>query len=156
HRRRDPHLQPRSRSLRCLVARRLRAAAARRARLRVARSAARANRRRLPPRPRAVRSAFAIESPTVSAHDFLFALALAHEARADALLDELMSTVFGHVGLAGTASHELGAAVRAAVGDAGRPGRPACRVEFEAAEGKLRVTVVRNGIADWQDARPLP
>jgi hypothetical protein len=82
-------------------------------------------------------------------------MVLSHDARADALLTSLLTTVFEHVGLNETARGGLADAVRRAVGDGGRPGGPACRVAFQAADGELAVTVARDGAADWRDVRRL-
>ena len=90
------------------------------------------------------------------ASDFLFAVELSDDSRVDALLAELMTTVCHHVGLTADASQGLREAVRRAIGDGGRPGRPPCRVAFRAGDGELQVTVARDGTAEWRDARPLP
>jgi len=91
----------------------------------------------------------------VPASDFLFAVVLSHDAHADALLTNLMTTVFDHLGLGESARRALGDAVRRAVGDGGRPGRPPCRVAFQAAAGELAVTVARDGAAEWRDVTRL-
>jgi hypothetical protein len=91
----------------------------------------------------------------VPAPNFLFALVLSHDAEADALLNELMRTVFEHVGLSDASRRALSDDVRRAVGDGGRPGRPPCRVAFQATGGELAVTVACDGATEWRDVRQL-
>ena len=146
-------------SLRRADPRRVRAAAARRAGVRVARRAARADRRRLRPRARAVRSPFTVESRVVADHDFFFALDVSGDAacRPDA----------GRAGRApcsGTSATPrsaidalTGAAAAARSPDGASDGKRRCDVQFRVRSGTARDRRVRRpAAAIWRTSWPLP
>jgi hypothetical protein len=93
----------------------------------------------------------------VPEREFVFALKLAPADpgdRYDAMLDELATSVLGHVGYTQATIGEIVATLRDALAEGA--GLRQCDVQFRAAAGELHIVVSYSGGRQWRTSRPLP
>lgn len=92
----------------------------------------------------------------MGSHDFYFALEFSSQGAPAALVEDLASNVFRHVGCSPDHVEGLSDALKRASEDDGSENERRCDVQFRARNGMLEVLVSSNGGRVWQTEIILP
>ena len=88
--------------------------------------------------------------------DFFFALDLSDHAQFERMMTDVVASILRHSGYDAKTSAEIGQELRRALSDGDQRGGHHCDVKFEAADGKLVISVKFDRGSEWRTSRALP